>query len=186
MSEFEKELDVKIKSGEITEERYKTGCILSHFVNLKDIVSTFKDWQPPKPLVIVPQIMADFIEGGKKEFKLHGAFLEIEEGYGPGTELYDLVFQKSNGQELFARAWIDGYMVEEEPKFSLVNKITGEYLVLPAIEYRTTNENIYDNSIHVNKDKLPKWKPEMYQFTEVEIASMETGSYERIEVKVEE
>ena len=152
--------------------------------NLWTALDKMKYWQPPKPLVVVPQIVADFIEVRKKELKLHGAFREIEECYG--AELYNWVFQKRNGQDLFACAWLDGYTVEEEPKFSLVNKITGEYLVLPAIEYRTTNENIYDNSIHVNKDKLPKWKPEMYQFTEVEIASMETGSYEQIEVKVEE
>ena len=57
---------------------------------------------------------------------------------------------------------------------------------MPAIEYRIKNENLFDHSTHCEKDDLPEWKPEMYQFTEIEIDSMETGSYEQIEVKVEE
>ena len=74
MSEFEKELDVKIKSGEIMKERYKTGCILSHFVNLKDIESTFKDWQPPKPLVVVPQFVSDWFDITEKDGKQYTNF----------------------------------------------------------------------------------------------------------------
>ena len=45
-------------------------------------MSNFKSWKPPKPLVVVPQIVADFIEVRKKELKLHGAFREIEEEIG--------------------------------------------------------------------------------------------------------
>ena len=66
MSNFEKELDAKIKSGEIMEESYKNGCIVSYFASFKDIVSTFKDWQPPKPLVVVPQFVADWFENKLK------------------------------------------------------------------------------------------------------------------------
>ena len=146
----------------------------------KALMRKFGDWQPPKPLAVVPQIVADFIEVRKKSLKLYDAFQEIEECYC--GDLYNFVCQKRNGQDLFARAWLDGYTVEKEKKFSLVNKITGEYLVLPAIEYRIKNENIFDHSVHCKNDDLSEWKPEMYQFTEVEIASMETGSYEQIEV----
>ena len=66
MNEFEKELDAKIKSGEIMEERYKNGCIVSYFASFKDIVSTFKDWQPPKPLIKIPQFFADWFENQLK------------------------------------------------------------------------------------------------------------------------
>lgn len=180
MSEFEKELENNMKLRKIAYERESIDS--DYFVSKWDIERIFHDWQPPKRIVVVPQIVADFIEVRKKELKLHGAFREIEECYG--AELYDWVFKKSNGQDLFARAWIDGYTVEKEKKFSLVNKITGEYLVLPAIEYRIKNENIFDHSAHCKNDYLPEWKPEMYQFTEVEIASMETGSYEQIPVEM--
>ena len=70
----------------------------------------------PKPLVVVPQIVADFIEVRKKSLKLYDAFQEIEECYC--GDLYNFVCQKSNGQELFARAWLDGYTVEK-PKENL-------------------------------------------------------------------
>ena len=74
MSEFGKELDAKIKSGEIMEEIYKNGCIVSYFVSFKDILSTFKDWQPPKQLVVVPQFVADWFEKNNDDlsFKIWG------------------------------------------------------------------------------------------------------------------
>lgn len=85
--------------------------------SLWNALDKMKDWQPHKPLVVVPQIMADFIEVRKKSLKLYDAFQEIEECYC--GDLYNFVCQKSNGQDLFARAWLDGYTVEKEKKYIL-------------------------------------------------------------------
>ena len=80
--------------------------------NLWTALDKMKDWQPPKQLVVVPQIVADFIVVRKGELKLYDAFKEIEECYG--GEFYDWVFKYSCGDLLFARAWNDGYTVEKE------------------------------------------------------------------------
>ena len=141
--------------------------------NLWTALDKMKDWQPPKPLVVVPQIMADFIEEWKEEFKLYGAFYEIAEAYGPGTELYDLIFQKSNGQDLFARAWLDGYTVEKEKMFYLRAKellVVGDY------------DHVEDLWLDCNKNFTPK-KQDAHKFTQEEIDSMQTGNYEQIEVE---
>lgn len=179
MSEFEKELTNKVSPHDRTHndnELFIGGILAEHF----------KDWQPPKPLVVVPQIVADYIETQKDNDYDGNAFLILKH--------YESFKQDGNDSELdmwiainfndFLEAIVNGYTVEKEKKFSLVNKITGEYLVLPAIEYRIKNENIFDHSAHCKNDYLSEWKPEMYQFTEVEIASMETGSYEQIPVEM--
>ena len=148
------------------------------------IIEHFKDWQPPKPLVVVPQIVADFIEEWKEEFKLYGAFYEISEAYGPGTELHDLVFQKSNGQDLFARAWLDGYTVEKEKMYTLKHiDLSGQY----KNESFYLAHSCYAKLKHVSflKD-VDMSKIKQCHFTQEEIDKLNTGSYEQIEVKVEE
>ena len=150
----------------------------------KALMSNFIDWQPPKPLVIVPQIMADFIEEWKEEFKLYGAFFEIAEAYGPGTELYDWVFQKSNGEDLFARAWLDGYTVEKEKLYVLKHIDLSE-------QYKNESfylaHSCYAKLKHVSflKD-VDMSEIEQCHFTQTEIDKLNIGSYEQIEVKVEE
>ena len=136
--------------------------------NLWTALETMKDWQPPKRLVVVPQIMADFIEEWKEEFKLYGAFYEIAEAYGPGTELYDLVFQKSNGQDLFARAWLDGYTVEKEQLYYLREKNTGYYLTKKGDTIKLVVNPYFD---------------ETNEFAQEEIDKLNIGSYEQIEVE---
>lgn len=143
-----------------------------------------KDWQPPKPLVVVPQFVADWFEKNDDDlsFKIWGYLINWKL-QDKKSDFFRWMKKESECIEILIRMQ-DGYTVKEEPKFSLVNKITGEYLVLPAIEFRIKNENIFDHSTHRKKDDLPEWKPEMYQFTEVEITSMETGSYEQIPVEM--
>ena len=176
MSEFEKELEsILEKIGE-----YYQGITTG---NVLEISKHFKDWQPPKPLVVVPQFVADWFEKNDDDlsFKIWGYLINWKL-QDKKSDFFRWMKKESECIEILIRMQ-DGYTVEKEPKFSLVNKITGEYLVLPAIKYRIKNENIFDNSAHCEKDDLPKWKPEMYQFTEVEITSMETGSYEQSEVE---
>lgn len=137
----------------------------------------------PKPLVVVPQLVADFIEERKESLKLYGAFHEIDESYGTGTELYDWVFASVDSQELFARAWLDGCTVEKPQLFYLKH-----------IDFCKTDKH-YDwftikfsdgalNHLRVEKGEKPSTID--CKFTKQEIDSMETGSYEQIEVKVEE
>lgn len=171
MSEFEKELEKNMKLNKVA---YEKENIYSDFlVSKRDIERVFHDWQPPKPLVVVPQIIAEFIEEYKEESKLYGAFFEIAECHG--EELYNLVFQKPNGQDLFARAWLDGYTVEKEKLFYLKNKITGNRLYKQPKE---AGSNLVEVIDCLHKSSM--------MFTQQEIDDMETGSYEQIAVTVNE
>lgn len=139
-----------------------------------------KDWQPPKPLVVVPQIAADYIEVRKEELSLYGAFQEIEECYG--AELYDWVFQKSNGQDLFARAWLDGYTVEKEKKYILKHIDLSEQdnvvsLYLSHSLYKELQHERYSKDVDMSKI-------ERCHFTQEEIDKLNIGSYEQIPVEM--
>ena len=137
-----------------------------------------KDWQPPKELVKVPRIVADFIKdkkGSKEELTLYGAFYAIDKRND--AELSNWVFQKSDGQSLFARAWIDGYTVEKEQLYEVI--INGLYLIKVMK---------YDNSkIHrfIEKDKLYKWEETGYRLTEQQIKKIDPR-YMAFAVKVDE
>ena len=141
-----------------------------------------KDWQPPKKLVVVPQILADFIVVRKGELKLYDAFKEIEECYG--GELYDWVFKYSCGDLLFARAWNDGYTVEKEKKYILKHIDLSEQnacnsLYLAHGRYVKIQHERYSKDVDMSKIK-------QCHFTQEEIDKLNVGSYEQIEVKVEE
>ena len=188
MSEFEKELDTKIKSGEIMKEKYKTGRILSNFVNLKDIESTFKDWQPPKPLVVVPQFVSDWfdinqddIDGNIKALttnihrKLKSEWSEMDGWF---------MYNHNKPIETLIRMKLDGYTVKKERKY-----------ILKHIDMSKQHECA---SIYVARDQDSKLQHKKYSvnvdiseikqchFTQSEIDKLNIGSYEQIEVKVEE
>ena len=203
MSEFEKELDVKIKSGEIMKERYKTGCILSHFVNLKDIESTFKDWQPPKPLVVVPQCVADWFENQlknnvSKKFDGNDVFRIIQDvikvsnyentwcDFGITDEIVE--FAEDN-EELFLNLIVNcslgnGYTVEKEKKYILKHiDLSEQYNSVSSYLAHAQSTKLQHESYLKDVDMS---KIKQCHFTQSEIDKLNVGSYEQIEVKVEE
>ena len=204
MSKFEKELDAKIKSGEIMEERYKNGCIVSYFASFKDIVSTFKDWQPPKPLVKIPQFMADWFEyqlknnndldkfGGNDIFRIIQDVIKVSndestwEDYGITDEIAK--FAEDN-EELFLNLIVNcslgyGYTVEKEKKYilkhiDLSKSSSDDSLYLAHGIYKRLLHARYSNDVDMSGI-------EQCHFTQSEIDKLHIGSYEQIEVKVDE
>lgn len=76
--------------------------------------------------VTVPQFVADVIEGAKfEDYHLLGAMDTIMTSRR--KNLYEWFYDDDN-MELFARAWLDGYTVEEEPKY-IVKLKNGQPLV---------------------------------------------------------
>ena len=71
--------------------------------------------------VKVPQLVADWIEVAKTVYSLSGA---MEYG-SPGVNEW---INSWNNQDIFARAWLDGYEVEEEKRYLVTLKI-GQPLV---------------------------------------------------------
>ena len=76
-----------------------------------NIIEGFSD-ESQKP--VVPQFVADWIELCKKSTRsLRGAM-----HYAKGTDVERWLIASDN-QETFARAWLDGYTVEEEAKYKV-------------------------------------------------------------------
>ena len=75
--------------------------------------------------VIIPQFVADWIEECKNDdFHLFDAM----EGISSNQKKLDYWFREDDNMELFARAWLDGYTVEEEKRY-IVSLKNGQPLV---------------------------------------------------------
>lgn len=74
---------------------------------------------------IIPQIVADWI----KHCKTNGIALGYalyDPGRLSGKKVYDWIVESLENQELFARAWIDGYTVEKEKRYFV--RVKGVYI----------------------------------------------------------
>lgn len=71
----------------------------------------------PQP-VKVPQFVADVLEGARE----HSPELEdaLQYTWGNGTKEFTEWYQKKSNRDLFARAWLDGYEVEEEKRYEVI------------------------------------------------------------------
>ena len=130
----------------------------------------------PKPLVVVPQIVADFIKAlkikGIKPLMNSAKFREI----GFTEEKRDeILYWINEHQEEYMRAWLYDYTVEKPQLFYLKNKIKLEDVGGDLIGYLNlflTNNGYLTSNINRAK-----------KFTQQEIDSMQTGSYEQKEVE---
>ena len=125
-------------------------------------------------LPVVPEYVAEWIEilktKGLKPLKNPETYGET--GFTE-EKLQNIVFWISEHQEDYMRAWLDGYTVEKPQLFYLREKNTGYYL-------RKTGNNMYGITPHYSNDYDENYMH--YKFTQQEIDSMQTGSYEQIEV----
>ena len=171
MSEFEKELEKNMKLGKVAHER--ESFYSDFLVSKRDIERIFEEWQPPKPLVEVPQCVDDAIKALPDYYSVYSAINYIRDKVNENEhwlDLYEWIFRESNVNE-FARALLDGYTVEKEKLFYLKNKNTGHIL------YRQPKEaggDLIEVVATINEEYT--W------FTQDEIDTMHTGSYEKIEV----
>ena len=77
-----------------------------------------KDWQPPKTLVELPRIIADWIELIKQRNRNVLTLLDSDD---MPDDVYDWLFIKEDDENinLILLAWIDGYTVEKEQLYVL-------------------------------------------------------------------
>ena len=178
MSEFEKELEKNMKLDKVANER---ESLYSDFlVSKRDIERVFHDWQPPKPLVVVPQIIAEWLDN-------KGAYIiatspipkEVLMWSQENTGFRDVAVNLSNLIEIK----VNGYTVEKE-KLYLLKHI--------EISNRDTTINCYLTHTftspfigHINFSKgYDMSDVKDCHFKQSEIDGMETGSYEQIEVEL--
>lgn len=95
--------------------------------------------------VTIPQFVADYIDFKKTyDFHVYGAMRVIEDHYDKRVQEW---FYEGN-IETFAHAWLDGYTVEKEPKYTVKLKNTDDYLV------KTNNDDYrFYNNIYTNRRK---------------------------------
>jgi hypothetical protein len=153
-------------------------------------------------LPVVPECVAEYIERCKKsDCGLIWAIRPDRDANDNSEKVYDWLFPNGvklpNGmypnpyepdnlvrpdkenQIKFVRAWLDGYTVEKPQLFYLRDELTGQFL---AKDNRFKDKDRY--FFWTGEDPLTHsigtaWK---LSFTKQEIDSMETGSYEQIEV----
>jgi len=138
-------------------------------------ISDLKSQLEQQALPVVPECVAEWIEilktKGLKPLKNPETYGET--GFTE-EKLQNIVFWISERQEDYMRAWLDGYTVEKPQLFYLREKNTGYYL-------RKKGNNEYGITPHYSNDYDEKYMH--YKFTQQEIDSMQTGSYELVPVE---
>ena len=181
MTKFEEEfnylieLSGKVLLGQVDAETFK-----------KNRIAFFEKYETDQQqdLPVVPECVAEWIEILKtKGLKpLKNQETHEETGFTEET-LQDFVFWISEHQEDYMRAWLDGYTVEKPQLFYLRDELTGQFL---AKDNRFKDKDRY--FFWTGEDPLTHsigtaWK---LSFTQQEIDSMQTGSYELVPVEVQE
>ena len=184
MRSFEKEFNNCLHFGFIPNEQQNK------------IIEHFKDWKPPKPLVVVPQIVADFIKAmkikGVKPLMDSATFGEI----GFTEEKRDEILHWINEhQEEYMRAWLDGYTVEKPKENLYFVKLPGvptmnSYMckscspgeIWYSDKYSSKNSNEVRFGLRYDKKYSGGWQR---QFTEQEIKAIDEH-YWAFAVSVEE
>ena len=129
----------------------------------KTAIDLIKQLDEPQPIK-VPQFVADWITHSKNIGRsLFGAMSIFEENF----EIKKWM-QWAENQETFARAWLDGYEVEEEKKYKVVllNYNDGH---LNLVNVRTLGENI------IFFTKKTQFDPRSLKLTKAEIISSGFG-----------
>ncbi len=169
MTKFEEEFDEKIMP-------HKDN------LDLMKVRKHFKDWTAPQALPDVPECVGVAIESLPDHCSAFEAISLIEEKIETlpvenedWLPVYNWLCEGVENQDIFALAFITGkYQVEKPQLFYLREKNTGYYL-------RKTGNNEYGITPHYSNDYDEKYMH--YKFTQQEIDSMQTGSYEQIEVE---
>ncbi|BDT64684.1 hypothetical protein SP4011_11010 [Streptococcus parapneumoniae] len=101
---------------ELIERMRELGHIYS-YQGAKNLIREYEKLNKPEK-VKVPQCVADVLEGARE----HSPELEdaLQYTWGNGTKEFTEWYQKKSNRDLFARAWLDGYEVEEEKRYEVI------------------------------------------------------------------
>ncbi|MGF2215213.1 DUF1642 domain-containing protein [Lactococcus lactis] len=175
MTKFEEELMATAKmipTSDGNEIKFKTSSALYDYLLVSNGEAELYLQQQALP--VVPECVVEFIESYKDRRTIYGVFDKISKNRKTYPKLHEWVFEDENSQATFALAFITGKYEVEKPKlFYLKAKellVVGDY------------DHVEDLWLDWNKNFTPK-KQDAHKFTQQEIDSMQTGSYEQIEVE---
>ena len=186
MSEFEKELakiEVEVTTPIeqfILEKAEADESVYGKFY--EEVLNLFKDWQPPKPLVVVPQCVADWFEKNEDDlsFKIWGYLINWKL-QDKKSDFFRWMKKESECIEILIRMQ-DGYTVEKEKKYILKHIDFSEQdnavsLYLAHGLYGKIQHERYSKDIDMSKIK-------QCHFIQSEIDKLNIGSYEQIPVEM--
>ncbi|PFL22283.1 hypothetical protein COJ26_30630, partial [Bacillus thuringiensis] len=131
----------------------------------------------------IPEFVAEYLEAAKEDCWTLFNALDDSLSLKVGDWLRGGNF---SNQEILAQAWLHGYTVAKEKRFYLKNKLTGLNLVEEKT-FSLTGKHVGERFREFEMQYIPTDEQEarLYKntFTQQEIDSMETGSYEQIEVE---
>lgn len=167
----------------------------AEYWNKAQLLTVFKDWQPQQALPVVPECVAEFVSGDENELSKADRIaylLKSVEGDNYYLEEYLTnagIISQEQGEHLYAWAtnqthetilklW-NGFTVEKPQLFYLRDELTGQFLAKDNQFKDKDRYFFWTGADPLTHSIGTAWK---LTFTKQEIDSMETGSYEQIEV----
>lgn len=186
MSEFTEKLNsselVSKAWDEIDKDQANAGLLIDTISN------EFKDWQPPKQLVVVPQIVADYIETQKNnDFDRVGTLVYGHyKAVNGDKEYYEFNEWISCNFDTFLEAIVNGYTVEKEKKYILKHIDMSKFSEDSSLYLsRSIKSEIFGKYDHMRvPDGVDVSEIEQCHFTQEEIDKLNIGSYEQIPVEM--
>lgn len=146
--------------NEIRATNHDISYQIVYFGGEKKIWFAERELLSPAPVLKVPQFVADWISRRRQEGYNLIWSISYENNDMP-DEMYEWLASTADNQELFARAWLDGYEVEKEPLYYVrfINNCSG-YLNVRNDGRRSLSDSVLNDIFKT-------------QFTEAEIKEMD-------------
>ena len=117
------------------------------YLNKEAVLEFVKHLDEPQK-VKIPQVIAEYIKQKKDDdYHLLGAMIEIR---SHKNKEIDEWFEEDDNMELFARAWLDGYELEEKRYLVTIKGIVSNFMVLK----HNINEDTWYMSNKINYTDL--------------------------------
>ncbi|VRD08904.1 phage protein [Streptococcus pneumoniae] len=153
----------------IKEIPYNEGFLVDTIeINKTWLLRELKQLEPEK--VTIPQFVADWIESSKQEKR------NLRNALNNGSEKMRLWLLDQENYDLFARAWLDGYTIEEEKKYkiTLLNRNDGDlYLVNQNADL--ANKYGHFSPVVLLFTKCTNFSEKCYELTKKEVVSYDFG-----------
>ncbi|MCT0080696.1 DUF1642 domain-containing protein [Lactococcus lactis subsp. lactis] len=176
MTKFEEKLEIlpiKTIQHPVGDTKYYAAVHVKTLIAQADEeIANLKSQLQQQALPVVPKFVAEWIEYVKED-GIFNALALFDKDDTP-EDVNEWLFLQSNDDNinLILRAWLDGYTVEKPQLFYLKNKLTTSYLILD------TSTGYFEH--WGSNEATGRYKS---SFTQQEIDSMETGSYELVPVE---